>query len=287
MSTGATAAAREPYDQPRTNRWLKYVGEEGGTSSANSIPIERPTTETLQSLDLARVEKLVGQLEARSLALVKYRYVEPPQRTRPPSNHIVIISALVAVWLSTLALAVAFVFLSDHVQQKASGQGSLSGKRIISPLRPEQKLTIPVGQLLKSLAPSLRGLKRLEAAGELSKHPKQIQGPTTPIPQPPTSSLIGSPDAATASITSPVEPSSSDPSVIRQIRPCDMAQPHQAVDGTVDYWVLPRGPDGNSATKVISVGKASNGVVVSDLEDGKYYTVTPAGAWHRIPIPSS
>jgi hypothetical protein len=74
--------AREPDDEPRTNRWLKYIGEEGGTPSADSIPIEHPSTRPLPSFDIARVERLVGQLEARSMALVKYRYVEPPQPNR-------------------------------------------------------------------------------------------------------------------------------------------------------------------------------------------------------------
>jgi hypothetical protein len=63
-----------------------------------------------------------------------------------------------------------------------------------------------------------------------------------------------------------------------------LAVPHRAADGTVDYWVLPHGPDGNSLTKVISVGKAANGVVVRDLEDDRYYTVTPAGNCHMIRI---
>jgi len=65
---------------------------------------------TLPSFDIARVERLVGQLEARSTALVKYRWVEPPPPTRPPSTHIVIISALVALSLGTLALAFAYFF---------------------------------------------------------------------------------------------------------------------------------------------------------------------------------
>ena len=105
MSTSATATAREPDDQPRTNRWLKYIGEEDGSSSENTIPIEHPTS---VSLNLARAERLVGQLEARSLALVKNQCVEPPQSTRPPSKHVVIIGALVALWFGTLALAFAY-----------------------------------------------------------------------------------------------------------------------------------------------------------------------------------
>jgi hypothetical protein len=171
MSTSATATAREPDDQPRINRWLKYIEEEDDSSAGNTIPIEHPTTGTVLSFDLARVERLVGQLEARSLALVKHQYVEPPQPSRPRYDYIVIISALVAIWLGTLALAFAYFFY-DHVQRRVGDQGPIKANRTVSTLGSnEQKLTTQVDQLAKSLAPSSGGLKRLESAVERSKDP--------------------------------------------------------------------------------------------------------------------
>jgi hypothetical protein len=66
----------------------------------------------------------------------------------------------------------------------------------------------------------------------------------------------------TTSITVLSKPSSPNPTGTPQIQPYDLAVPHQAADGTVDYCVLPHGPVGNSPTKVMSVGKAAHGVVV-------------------------
>jgi hypothetical protein len=139
--------------------------------------------------------------------------------------------------------------------------------RIIStvPNPQEQKLPRPVDRLAKALPSSSHRLKRFKAAVANAESPN-----------------AGSQDAATASITALTEAPSPTPTGVPQIQPSNLAVPHQAAGGMVDYWVMPRGPHQNSPTKVISVGKSANGVVVRDLEDGRYYTVTPAAGWRTI-----
>jgi len=246
-------AAGKPDAQLRANRWLRYV-EEGGVAPTKQLP---------SSFDLARIEKVVGQLEARSLALVKYRHAERPQPRRQVFNTTGDIF-FVALWLSSFTLAVVFILTPPQ----SANQDGVASRRVIStvPNPEEQKLPRPVDRLAKALPSSSHGLKRFKAAVANAESPN-----------------AGPQDAATASIIAPTEAPSPAPTGVPQIQPSNLAVPHQAAGGTVDYWVMPRGPYDNSPTKVISVGKAPNGVVVLDLEDGKYYTVTPAAGWRTIP----
>jgi hypothetical protein len=62
------------------------------------------------------------------------------------------------------------------------------------------------------------------------------------------------------------------------LKPNDMAVPHRGADGAIDYWLVPRGTDKPQA-KVLTIGTSVEGVVVHNLEDGKDYTLTPAGEW--------
>jgi hypothetical protein len=207
------------------------------TSAADKSTNPRPT-DRISSFDLDRAERILKQLEARSVALVKYGH-HPSPRVRPSgSDKSAIGSALAALWLSTLALA--YFFISDHVQWKAGDQVSVTGKRVISG-----------SQIAKTLASSSRRPSRLEATAKRSKAHQRIESPALPIPESPISANAETPDAATASIKAPRE------------------------------------PFGNAPRKVIFVGKGAAGVVVRDLADGKYYTVTSSGSWSRIRVPPS
>lgn len=64
-------------DKPALNRWLKYIGEEDG--NADTTPIESRKALPLVSVDLYRVQRLIEQLEMRSLAAVNYGYGPRPE----------------------------------------------------------------------------------------------------------------------------------------------------------------------------------------------------------------
>lgn len=203
--------------------------------------------ESSQPFDLARIERLVGQLEARSTALVAYRSAERPQPSLRASN-IAAVSALVAVWLGALVLVIAYFLMPPQLANK----NRVANQRVIStlPNRKTQKTAIPGHPLAKVPASSSHRLQPLEA----------------------TVANAEMPHAETPSITA--------------FQPCDKALPRQAADGT-DYWVTPGGPHHNSPTNIIYIGKSIKGVVVRSLADDRYYTVTPACGWRSIPIPRS
>jgi hypothetical protein len=67
---------------------------------------------------------------------------------------------------------------------------------------------------------------------------------------------------------------------VLDIKPTDSAVPHKGDDGTLDYWLVPRGAE-KVQTKVLPIGTSPEGVVVHNLEDGKDYTLTPSGEWRN------
>ena len=214
--------ARKPNDQTLANSWLRYVEKGGAASPPKTAPVRSPTKQLPSSFDLARVERLVSQMEAHSVALVKYRYSEGPQPRRPASNKTGD-CVFVALWLSSFALAVVYVLTPPQLAK----QDRVASRRVIStvPNPNEQKLGSPVDRLAKSLPYSSHRLKRLEAAVANAESPN-----------------AESPDAATASITAPMDSPSPTPTGSPQIQPGNLAVPHQAAGGTVDYWVMPRDP---------------------------------------------
>jgi hypothetical protein len=70
---------------------------------------------------------------------------------------------------------------------------------------------------------------------------------------------------------------------VLEIKPSESAVPHKSDDGTIDYWLVPRGAE-QVQTKVLPVGTSPEGVVVHNLEDGKDYTLTPSGEWRTSVI---
>jgi hypothetical protein len=263
MSTSAPSP-REPAKQHCTNRWLNYIGEENATFPAANLPVESQPVKSRSPVDLDRLERLIEDLEARSMALVRHAQAQSPQPSRLVSNKNVIICGL-ALWLSVLCLFVAYV----SNEKQPVERGSLPGKRVISPLIPTQQ-------------PKVAGSFPRLAKASLSSSRKRQQAAATSRPSGP------SPDAATTSSTiSPTETSLHDPSGAPQIQPSDLAIPHKTTEGIVDYWLMPRGPHDSPPARVFSVGKVAAGVVVLNLEDDRYYTVTPAGGWRELRISSS
>jgi len=73
---------------------------------------------------------------------------------------------------------------------------------------------------------------------------------------------------------------------VLDIKPAETAVPHKGADGSVDYWLVPRGAD-QSSTKVLPIGTSPEGVVVHNLDDGKDYTLTPSGEWRNGALAAS
>lgn len=263
MSTTAPSP-REVEEQPRTNRWLEYVGEDDVTSLADRIRVEGQSFKPSSPVDLDRVERLLNHLEARSMALAKYGYAHSPRSSRPASNKVTLLAVLLALWLSVVGSFFVYVRLTSGKQ--SIRQDSIAGGRIISPMpsREERKAVGSFDHLAKSLASPSKKLNQLEAKLELSK--KGLQRMASPA------------------IESPAAAALSDSNGVRQIQPSDSAVPHKNAEGTVDYWVLPHGPRNSSSARIFFVGKVANGVVVRSLEDNSYYTLTPKGEWRGIRI---
>jgi hypothetical protein len=200
------------------------------STSATPPAPERGDQHRTLAIDLARVEKILNQLEARSVALVKYS--RPRKGRRAPSKAI-LIGLLLAAWASSLVVAFAYIHVTAYPQRTVR-----SARRIIAAAKS------------KTAGSVQQSAKKLKAAAKL-EHPM---------------GLTASPDAATVSTAS------------------DPAIPHRTPDGAVDYWLMPRRHSDSSPIKVSLVGKGKNGVVVQNLEDGRYYTVTASGDWRSIPI---
>ncbi len=65
---------------------------------------------------------------------------------------------------------------------------------------------------------------------------------------------------------------------VLDLKPTESAIAHKGADGTVDYWLVARGAD-TPPSKVLPIGTSADGVLIHNLEDGKDYTITPAGEW--------
>jgi hypothetical protein len=201
-----------------------------------------------------------------------------------------------ALWLGALVLTVAYIRFTGRAQQQSVDQARVANHRVISivPNPDAWKLTTSVDQLEKALISSSDKLNRLESAVQCSNSnivPARVENPP-PIAQPPTAqaqitAMTEFPDAATVLAAAPLDASLPKYLDIAQIQPSNTAVPHQTDDGTVDYWMMPRRHNDNAPARVLCIGKAPHGVVVRNLEDGKYYTVTQAGTWNRIPVPPS
>jgi hypothetical protein len=182
------------------------------------------------AIDLARVEKIVNELEARSVALVKY---SGRRQSRRAPDKGVLTGLLLAAWASSLVVAFAYMHITAPPQRNVG-----AARRIIAAAKP------------KAGGPVEQSAKKLQATAKLEHRV----------------GLTGSADAATVSA------------------PSDPAIPHRKADGAVDYWLMARGHADSLPIKVSLVGKSKNGVVVQNLEDDRYYTVTATGDWRSIPI---
>lgn len=261
-----------------------------------------------------RVEQLLAQLEAKSAALVPYGYWNQPQTPAKTSNNWAIAAVLGSIWLSSLALAVAY-FSNGHSSQVAERDVHTTRFVISPPSDPQdQKTAESVNRLTNALANSSNRLNQIEAVVQKSNldlqqlKTKADSERTKTITRQPNALPVEINDAAMASastlvkanqpVVTPVanqaaalapNSSLSTPSVLAppkqaysvlSVKPTDAAIPHKAADGTIDYWLVARGVF-KDLYKVQPIAIAAEGVVIYSLEDGKNYLLTRQGEWRN------
>jgi hypothetical protein len=169
--------------------------------------------------------------------------------------------------------------LADHAQ---------SGTALLIPSETdpqEQKVASSVDHLAKALVSSSQRMDELQAVMERNNRDLQrIATKVTDRPKPETATSKG---AGTDTAATPGEDAvPKNWHRILEIKPTESAVAHKSDDGTIDYWLVPRGPE-LVQTKVLPIGTSAEGVVVHNLEDGKDYTLTPSGEWRNgaiVPI---
>jgi hypothetical protein len=279
MSSFATAPTRSPESDPPNNKQLRFLSR-----------LEAPTQDDPQAESAAgnpqttdeatRVERLLSQLEARSMALVPYGYGALRELPAKSSNNGLIAGVLVAIWLSTLVFGVAYIRY-NHPSQIIDRAATATPIIIPSAADPvDQRMASSVDHLAKALVSSSERLNAMQAALDRSNRDMQqrysarVNERAKPVPAP----------VGPLEIASPVK--SAEGTLPRNwhrvldIKPSDSAVAHRGDDGTLDYWLVPRGAD-KTQTKVLPIGTSSEGVVVHNLEDGRDYTLTPAGEWRN------
>ena len=276
MSSFATAPSRTADKEALNYKQLRLLTLPEAATAASS-PSELAPAHTLRQDEMERLERLLSQLEARSMALVPYDYSqvrEAPSKTR---NNGVMAAVLVALWLSTLALALAYIRYTNRAPQMAS-----EGRPLLITTTPDpqtQRVARSVDNLAQALVTSSTRISRLQEQLERSNRDlrristKVDRKPTALDPTPETTE-IGQPSRLAEGIVP------RNWHQVLDIKPTDSAVPHKAADGVVDYWLVPRGVD-KLPTKVLAIGTSAEGVVVNNLEDGQDYTLTPSGEWRN------
>jgi hypothetical protein len=274
MSSSAAAPSRITDKEAQNRRLLSFSAD-----PESLVSEDESATGVLQPMDdVTRVERLLSQLEARSMALVPYGYGavrEPPAR----KPNTLMAAIVVAIWLSTIVLAVAYIRYNRPVQ--ISDRAAIAAPLLIpsEPDPQEQRVASSVDHLAKALVSSSARMNELQAAMERSN--RDLQRIATKVSERPKPTLPESKAEGTEStLAGGVDPGALPKNWHRilEIKPTDSAVPHKRDDGTVEYWLVPRGAD-QVQTKVLPIGTSPEGVVIHNLEDGKDYTLTPSGDW--------
>jgi hypothetical protein len=283
MSSTAAAPSRTTEKESQNNRLLRFSADPD-----DPVLLEESESPPVQPLDdVTRVERLLSQLEARSVALVPYGYGSLRELPVKKANTTLLAGILVAIWLSTVVLAIAYI---RYNRPGPSADRAQSGTPLLIPSEAdpqEQKVASSVDHLAKALVSSSQRMDELQAAMERNNRDLQrIATKVTDRPKP----EIGtrkSEETDTGATAAPGEDAvPKNWHRILEIKPSDSAVAHKSDDGTIDYWLVPRGPD-QVQTKVLPIGTSAEGVVVHNLEDGKDYTLTPSGEWRNgaiVPI---
>jgi len=292
MSSFATAPKRTADKDPKTGKQQLHLltnPDEVAEPEPEAPPPEpaaAPASSSAQTLDeVSRVERLLSQLEARSLALVPYGYGSLREVSTRKSRSGLLASSLVALWLATLVLGVAYIRFVGHspvVPDRAAGTVPL----VITPQPDpqEQKVANSVDHLAKALVSSSERMNELQAAMERSNRDLQrIATKVTSDHAKAVSTPAKTEDEQYAATQNAVAEGSNLPRNwhrVLEVKPTEAAVAHKASDGTIDYWLVPRSGEA-TPSKVLPIGTSAEGVVVHNLDDGKDYTLTPSGEWRN------
>jgi hypothetical protein len=274
MSSTAAAPSRTIETEAQNRTLLRFSADpdEPVLQEESESPPIQPLNE------VTRVERLLSQLEARSMALVPYGYGTLRELPVKKTNTTLLAGVLVAIWLSSVVLAIAYIRY-NRPGQLADRAPSGAPLLIPSEADPqEQKVASSVDHLAKALVSSSQRMDELQAAMERSNRDLQrIATKVTDRPKPETATSKGE---ETASAVPAEDAVPKNWHKVLDIKPIESAVAHKTDDGTIDYWLVPRGPD-QVQTKVLPIGNSAEGVVVHNLEDGKDYTLTPSGEWRN------
>jgi hypothetical protein len=287
MSSIATAPSRAA-ERESLNRQLHYLADpEEPPLTDDTSPEETAAVGKAVPLDeVQRVERLLNQLEARSMALVPYGYGQSREAPTPKSNKALIAGSLVAIWLSTLVFAIAYIRFNQTPQV---AERMATTAPLLIPTAPDpqdQKVASSVDHLAKALVSSSERLDQLEAAMERSNRDLQraANKVTTEraVADRPKPANDAKPELSEADMPAEIADGKLPRNWHRVIdaKPSDEAVPHKSANGNIDYWLVPRGAD-KSQVKVLPIGTSVEGVVVHSLEDGRDYTITPTGEWRN------
>jgi hypothetical protein len=222
------------------------------------------------------------------LALVPYGYGnlrEVPAR-KSNSGTVLLAGTLVAIWLSTLILGLAYIRYVSHSSGRERASGTQPLLIAAEPDPQQQKVATSVDRLAQALVSSSERMNQLQAAMDRSN--RDLQRIASKVNSDHGRSFSVASRSKTIreerSVSLPPETAPVTTNLPRnwhrviEVKPSDSAVAHKTSDGTIDYWLVPRGPD-QAPNKVLAIGTSTEGVVVHNLEDGKDYTLTPSGEW--------
>jgi len=291
MSSFATAASRSPERETPSGMEPSLLVNPGAAPEVEIRTPETVSAGTSPVLDEAvRVERILTQLEARSQALVPYGYgaIREPVSRRP--SNALLAGVLVALWLTSLILAVAYIRYVGH-SPFAADRAAAAPSLVIAPESDPQaqKVAASVDHLAKALVSSSERMSQLQAAVDKSKRDLEKIARKVGTEQDVTKVTV---PAARTEIAMDAPVDVVEPTIpknwhrVLNVKPTDAATPHKGADGLVDYWLVPRNGEG-SPTKVLPIGTSADGVLVHNLDDGKDYTLTSNGEWKNGSTPTS
>jgi hypothetical protein len=272
----------------RSSKGVHYC-EGGKQFPVKANPEAKPKGETVRSeadtdnvhlSEVSRVEKLLSQLEARSMALV--RYDSGNLRETPVKNwHAgLITTALLVIWLGTLALAVGY-FANQQLPQIAEGAAPDKPRTMPWVNNEQQNVSRSTAYLVKALAASAARLGQINATIEKSNRDLQHLAAevhnkgTGPISTLPTDNSVGLDQIVATPARIPAAAVPVSLRVVATSLAGLVAAPTVAprVDST---------PGGRAATSGVSVGASASATIVPAPVGASSAEESPSRKQYRV-----
>lgn len=307
MSSFSTATSRATEKDPPSGKPIHLLVNPDGVPE-----VEAPQTEPLRSNDapqradaasaqtqtldeVDRVERLISQLEARSMALVPYGYGNLREVPQSKSKTGLIAGVIAGLWVTTLVLALGYMRYVGHLPfaaERAAPVAAAAPPSVViapDPDPQEQKVAASVDHLARALVSSSERMTELQVAMEKSNRDLQKLATKVNAERP----GVAAPAQSTDQVQVPIASGTGGPATLPKnwhrvldLKPSENSVPHKGADGNTDYWLVPRGLEA-TMNKVLPIGNSADGVVIHSLEDGKDYTVTPTGEWKNGALANS